>query len=577
MKTKLVNKDIRSDYVRELLRGRGVQDPEVILCPQCGLQNPFDLENMEEAVEELSRVLNEIEQPRIGLIVDSDCDGFTSSAIIFNYLKRIAPQCEIKYYLHEGKGHGFSDLWKEIEADRDTYDLFFVADAGTNDQDFIKQMGCSVITLDHHEKDMDTVVSDNNILVNNQTSPLYKNKELTGAGVALQFCRAYDIRKGEGRAFWEDYLDLAALGVDGDMGSGLVEENQWLWRNGFSRVRNSFLCALIDKQNFSMKGVINPISVAFYIVPLINAVIRAGAAEEKERLYLAFICGDELVESGRRGAFGEFVPRAEEIARQCVNIKSRQTRVLEAAETQVETKIEKNGLLENKILFIELDDEDDFPSELNGLVAMRCAAKYKRPTIIGRRNKEGMIRGSGRGLAASKLKDLREFLLSSGMFEYVSGHANAHGFSLPEKSIPAFLAYSNKKLKDVDFNESYYDVNFERYAFDDDLSLLISEIDEAADCWATMNPEPILHISNINVSKKNISIIGKNKDTIRWTTNGITYLVFSAKDRADDFFSQGELLTVEVVGKANVNVWNNQETPQILVSNFEVRPMSLEF
>lgn len=156
-------------------------------------------------------------------------------------------------------------------------------------------------------------------------------------------------------------------------------------------------------------------------------------------------------------------------------------------------------------------------------------------------------------------------------------HANAHGFSIPEKLIPAFLNYSNRKLENFDFNESYYDVNFERGAFDHDLSCLIFDLDAAADCWATLNPEPTLHISGINVNKRDIAVIGKNKDTIRWTTNGITYIVFFAKDRMDEFFGNGNLLTIEVVGKANVNVWNNKETPQILVSNFEVKPMPLEF
>lgn len=72
MKTRLVNKDIRSDYVRELLRERGVEDPEAILNPICGLQNPFDLEGMEKAVKTLDEVLLRNSAPRFGLIVDSD-------------------------------------------------------------------------------------------------------------------------------------------------------------------------------------------------------------------------------------------------------------------------------------------------------------------------------------------------------------------------------------------------------------------------------------------------------------------------------------------------------------------------
>lgn len=156
-------------------------------------------------------------------------------------------------------------------------------------------------------------------------------------------------------------------------------------------------------------------------------------------------------------------------------------------------------------------------------------------------------------------------------------HANAHGISIPEKLIPHFLSYANNALSTFDFSEAYYDVDFQRDAFDADLTSLISDLDTAAGCWATLNPEPVLNIAHINVKKSDISVIGKNKDTIRWTTNGVTYVVFSAKDRMDEFFNNGDYLTIEVVGKANINLWGGKSSAQILVSNFEVKPMSFEF
>lgn len=411
-------------------------------------------------------------------------------------------------------------------------------------------------------------------MVNNQTSPSYQNKELTGAGVALQFCRAYDLKHGWN--WWYDFLDLAALGVDGDMGSGLSAENQWLWQTGFNRIQNPLFCALMEKQAFSMKGVASPISVAFYITPLINAVIRCGTNEEKENLFLAFIDGNEMVESGKRGSFGELVPRAEEMARQCANIRSRQNKVLEQAEAKIEDKIVKNGLLENRVLFIELEEDDVFPSELNGLLAMRCAARHKHPTIVARRNREGFVRGSGRGLAASELKDFREFLLGTGLFEYASGHSNAFGASLLASRVEEFISVSNKELANFDFNESFYDVNFRREASAWDLEALICEIGEASYIWATLNPEPLIHITNLNLKESDIAVIGKNKDTLRWTKNGITYLVFNAKDKMGDFLGHG-LINVEVVGKANLNEWGGRTTAQILVDNYEVKSNLFEF
>ena len=41
--------------------------------------------------------------------IDSDCDGYTSSALLINYLNRIAPHCVnkcISYQVQDGKEHG---------------------------------------------------------------------------------------------------------------------------------------------------------------------------------------------------------------------------------------------------------------------------------------------------------------------------------------------------------------------------------------------------------------------------------------------------------------------------------------
>ena len=85
---------------------------------------------------------------------------------------------------------------------------------------------------------------------------------------------------------------------------------------------------------------------------------------------------------------------------------------------RLEAKIFKHDLLENKVLFVRLEDTERFPSELNGLIAMQLAAKYKKPTIVARLNEQGFDRGSARGMNQSELRDFREFLLGSGMFEY---------------------------------------------------------------------------------------------------------------------------------------------------------------
>ena len=98
-----------------------------------------------------------------------------------------------------------------------------------------------------------------------------------------QFCRGYD--EITGTSYSKNLIDLAALGVCGDMGSVLNLENRYIMLTGFHNIHNYFFASAVAKQSYSMGGIITPISVAFYIVPMMNAMIRIGTMEEKERLF----------------------------------------------------------------------------------------------------------------------------------------------------------------------------------------------------------------------------------------------------------------------------------------------------
>ena len=274
------------------------------------------------------------------------------------------------------------------------------------------------------------------------------------------------------------------------MGSILEMENRYIITEGLSNIQNDFFHCLLEKAGYSITGKMNPswndilvktnpISVAFYVVPMVNALIRVGTMEEKELLFEAFIHGSKMVPCNKRGAKGTTERADIEAARVCTNAKAHQNKIKDAAVERLEAKIFKYDLLENKVLFVRLEEDDKFPAELNGLVAMQLSVKYKKPTIVARLNDQGYDRGSARGLNQSELKDFKDFLTKSGYFEYAQGHANAFGVSIPDRSLRAFHEYANEALKDYDFGENSYDVNFSRNANAVDLSELIVELGEA--------------------------------------------------------------------------------------------------
>ena len=572
MKYRLVNQEIKEDYGRNLLRARGIQDVQTFLHPtkEC-LQSFEDLDNYQAGVEAIENTIF-LDKP-YAIIADCDMDGVASFTIIYQYLKRMNHEKEIEFFIHEGKQHGFSDMMEQLE--KKDWGLIIAPDSATNDGQYIKEFTCPVLVLDHHIKESESEIPPNMILINNQTSKNYRNKDLCGGGVVWQFCRALDDYFLMDWAY--DYIDLCAVSLVGDMMSMLEYENQYLVQTGFSNIKNTMLQVLLDKQDYSMGGKINPITVAFYIVPLINAMIRVGSMEEKYRLYRSFIEPDTMVECHKRGAKGTMERLCIESARECTNAKAHQDKMKEKIVQELEVKIFKQDLLENQILFIRLDDDDDFPAELNGLVAMVLSAKYHKPTILARRNFEGFDRGSIRAPSNTAMGSFKEYLSNTGLFEYVMGHDSAAGCSIADKNLSKLHEIANKDLSKIDFGENIYDVNFIRRANDKDIEAIILDVAPYEQVFGQQNPEAVIAITNLVVSPNEIKILGKNKDTLRIEKNGIIYIKFRAKDLIEELKSFSSEMEITLVGRPNINNWMGQELPQIFIVDMEVQDARFSF
>lgn len=298
---------------------------------------------------------------------------------MYQYTKQINCHCQVDYWLHEGKQHGLQDHIDRLLNEDIHYDLIILPDSSSNDahyHDMLDGINIPCLILDHHLTDV--ALSDNAVVVNNQLSPNYHNKELTGAGVVYQFCRFLDEKLKTNWA--ENYIDLAAWGVIGDMGSVLELENRYIIYQGLRNIKNNLFRCLLEKASYSITGKMgatwndvvaktNPISVAFYVVPMVNALIRVGTMEEKELLFQAFIDGAQMVPCNKRGAKGTLERADIEAARVCTNAKAHQNKMLDDMMLRVEAKISKYDLLENKVLFVRLDEEK-FPPEINGSTLM---------------------------------------------------------------------------------------------------------------------------------------------------------------------------------------------------------------
>lgn len=584
MKYKLINSEITENYGANLLVERGVRDLEGFLNPRPGmLQDYNDLDNIIKGAQRLYKAIEDDEN--ILLIVDSDMDGFTSAAIICGYIKKSFDK-EIEFRLHTKKQHGLEDFIDAL-VEEACWDLVILPDAGSNDQEYhqrLMEVGADVLVIDHHEKETDVEV-DNTIIINNQTSVNYRNKALTGAGMAYQFCRAMDDLIGHQNA--DFFLDLAAVGIIGDMGSVLEPENRYIFSRGLGYPTNNiFLRTIYKKQAYSLVGssspsdeklseAITPIGIAFCVAPLVNAVIRAGEQKEKEMVFKAMIDGSTKVYSGKRGAKGEIVSIAEEAVRVSTNARNRQNKNKEKYAEILDERIHNLGLLDNAILFVNIDGLE-FPSQLNGLVCMELSKKYGKPTLIGKSFSDDEepvdeIRGSARGLNHAEMGSFKDFLVETNLFNFASGHAEAFGYSINEENISKFHEVANERLKDINFNEGVHLVNFVRRGNERDLSEMIFDLAQYDRLWGQQNQTPLIAITDIEVTRQDIQIIGARKDTLKFTYKGITYIAFRAKkliDKINDLCYNDYRITV--VGKPNLNEWNGNFTPQIMIEDIEI-------
>ena len=590
------SQNFTKNFLNNLLIDRGIisnlteEEKEKFFNPT--LDNEVDpslLDNIQEAYQLL--LTHCAAGCQIYVCVDPDVDGYTSAALFFNYMCDVVSKdfaFSLNYHIPEGKEHGLATIMDWFP-EQGNGALIVMPDSSSNDYEQhkeLKERGYDILVLDHHEADH---YSEDAVVVNNQLSKNYPNKFLSGVGIVFKFFEYWEQQQQYEKNYIYNYIDLAALGIISDVMQMTTLENRFICDYGLSNINNEFIRKLMKKQCYSLFGIkeefwtddyytngkLTQLKVAFYITPLINALIRVGNFQEKERLFLSFISPNIEVPSTKRGEKGLQETICTQTIRNCVNAKAKQKKEQEKAAELLGIQISNNNLEDNKILILNAD-EIDVDTTLTGLCAMEVAAKYKKPVLLGRTTVDGKeLRGSIRNFDNSPLKDFKSFLMSSGLMIYVAGHANAAGFDIPTAYVERLNEFANKELKDYNFNEKYFDVDFIVNGNCSYLNELIFDLDRGSKLFGQGCNEPRIAIENITINSKDIVVQGARKDTIKFVINGITYIKFFAKDLIEKIKSKEGKLTMTVLGRGLVNRWMGKEIPQILIDEIEFKEASI--
>ena len=592
MKYQLINKPNKNfSAIQQILYNRGIAEDEILhyvnLSDQ-DINSPLSLgeTNLKNG---LMAIINTVKEDADALvIVDCDCDGYTSAALLINYLYKLFPSWVVNHldwYMHDSKQHGLSDCIDFVLARNPM--LVICPDSSSNDYSYHKILAdknIQVLVLDHHLADH---ISENAIIINNQLSD-YPNKELSGVGVVWQFCRYIDTWLNVHYA--DDFVDLVALGNDGDMMSLKSLETRYLITKGFKKenIKNPFIDYMLDKNSFPLSKAdyvssdpsmsCTSIGAAFFIVPFVNAITRSGTLEEKHLLFNSMLnhkAFEEVLSNKRGHKLGEKEKLILQAIRTVTNVKNRQTRAEDAGLAMLEKMIETNHMLDHKILLFLLEP-GQIDSEIRGLIANKFMAKYQRPCcLLTRTNKNGeeTYEGSGRGYTKTGINSFKKILEQCPEVIYVEGHDNAHGIGIKGNQVDNFLYHIDQLLENVSV-EPVYRIDYD-FKENENNNQIILDIAEMNDYWGQDIDRAYVNI-NFKITSSNFQIMKSN--TLKFNLpNGLSIIKFNGTDEEITKFTTTGYLELNAICKCNANEWNGRVYPQLLMEDYEIVDSSKYF
>jgi len=574
-------------YLKDYLEALGIKETQSFMTsPRLEDQEPWQAyDNIFDAIKLLHKGFTE--DKSFFLQVDSDADGYTSGAIFYAFFKRLYPNAKIEYRVHDAKEHGVL-----LDTVPITADYVIIPDAGSNEPDnhqALADSGRKVVIMDHHKFNPPPKI-DGVVIVNNQSSAGVTNKALSGAGVVYKviqgYCSLYAHEMEDANIF-EDYADLAALGIVSDMMDTRNLDNNYIIYKGLHNIKNPMFKAILEKQEYSVSCVElpNKIDLAFYVTPLINGVVRYGTTEEKELLFEGMVIYDSkrIMESTYQGAIRK-ENYYDYIARTSSNVRGKQNRDKLKCMNFLKERIDKDDLARHQLLIVKVSNTDEvkIPKTITGLVAMELLKYYSRPTLVLRpkvigkgADKYNAFAGSGRGKANGKFTTLFGMLRESGLCDYVEGHDMAHGVQIPEKNLEAVIAFSNEYLKDVEFDvtEVEVDAMFSTGSINRDM---IIEFANVIHIYGNGIPQPKFAFE-LNVSKDSIRVMGKKNDAIKFTVGGVDFLRFRAGELVKFINSTtADIIKFTVIGRGQINEWRGNRTPQIMIDEMDYTAFELD-
>lgn len=148
-------------------------------------------------------------------------------------------------------------------------------------------------------------------------------------------------------------------------------------------------------------------------------------------------------------------------------------------------------------------------------------------------------------------------------------HANAAGLGIAASKVDSFLEKFNEQYKDIDQTPVYWvDYIWDVNTCDPNKILDIG----GCNLYGQEIPESKVCIEDIHLNPTMITLMSKDKNpTLKITLpNGVSIIKFkSSEEEYEEFCEEDKVLTI--IAKCQVNSWQGNISPQLVVEEFELR------
>lgn len=530
-------------FLTYIALSRGYTTPyelEMFFTSEPVLTSPYELPNIAKAAQAVNDAISE--NKKFAVFGDYDCDGITSTALFYGYLKERG--ADAIYYLPDRFSDGYGMNNSAIDKLKaDNVELIITVDNGIsakNEVEYAKSLGIDVIITDHH---LPPAELPDALAVVNPHLPECVSKFKDISGVAVAFKTVCAIEGAEPEELLHKYADLLAIGLIADV-MPLKNENRCIVKEGIKAINNTRKAGITALLNTAAicRGSVNARRVAFGIAPRINAAGRMSTPISALELLL---CND----------FNKACKLALIIEEE--NRKRREEEAVVFAEAV--KQIEQNGYNYNRVIVAA---GKNWHNGVLGIAAAKITEKYGKPAILLSVN-EDFATGSGRSIEDFSLYDCLKSC--EDLLEKFGGHTLAAGLSLKTENIDLLRERLNEYayLKPLATPVLNLDCKLNISGITLDLAEAIEELEP----FGAGNPVPVFGIYNLKIVR--ISELSEGKHLrllLSRDGNSIQVMLFGVSANAFPFSVDD---TVDLAVTLGVNEYNGKKNVSVVAKGIK--------